>query len=658
MDSRKRLVLIADNDPNIVNVRAEYLQNEGYIVFKATSLEEIKEILSEKYIHLAILDIRMIDDDDEKDISGLTLAKDPAYRTLPKIILTGFPSILAVREALGPTLEGLPPAVNFIYKTEGHDVLIKAIDSAFDQFVQINWDIEIQWDKHNPISFWHLVSMIEPSLSSEIIVNRVNELEDLVRKLYHDYKQIRVGQILWHDSQLLCLPILAYSQSGALDSQILICGERKSVELDRKWMKELAPENAQGTKFHNMEETLHYGANLYWLPNADVETIQTFQELIKVGKEKPLKAALTHLLNSTLRPWHDHGQKIEEKIDLLSVYRQYNGLVEDNVLPERREEQIKFLIQSLSTLKTVEIKYIDEQIIFHFTRQPPRYFPNPLAVVYSPFNSFNETVIRKISPGRITANNVLVDVNLRTWLTDFRLAGQAPQWWDFICLEAAFRFDLGQAPDLLAWQEFEQCLVKPARLDEKLDQGDVIPEMRTVIALIEQVRQQAAIETGPNPLPYYAGLLAWSVAAFVMYEHGVLYTQSDRIRFAHLLLAASMLAERLGEKFETSLTSGRLRLDEDGRVWIGERNITTLAGLGQKLLACLFEHEGQIVNNRMIVAAYGEEYSEGDSSQDQRIRQEISRLRKDIEPDLNHLRYIITIREKGYRLNADGESNK
>lgn len=61
----------------------------------------------------------MANDGDDKDVSGLTLAKGPAYRPVPKIILTGFLTYQAVREALGPALDGLPLAVDLLGKQQG-----------------------------------------------------------------------------------------------------------------------------------------------------------------------------------------------------------------------------------------------------------------------------------------------------------------------------------------------------------------------------------------------------------------------------------------------------------------------------------------------------------------------------------------------------------
>ena len=80
-------------------------------------------------IALAILDIRLINDEDEKDVSGLTLAKE-TNPAIPKVMLTRFPTYQAVREALGSRLDGLPSAVGFVAKQEGLEALRRSVKLA------------------------------------------------------------------------------------------------------------------------------------------------------------------------------------------------------------------------------------------------------------------------------------------------------------------------------------------------------------------------------------------------------------------------------------------------------------------------------------------------------------------------------------------------
>jgi DNA-binding winged helix-turn-helix (wHTH) protein len=468
--------------------------------------------------------------------------------------------------------------------------------------------------------------------------------------------------LLWHDHSRFCLPVLTQSLDEATDLRILVCGDRKLLELERVQREKLAPEVLQGTELRGQAETMYFGANLYGLPGADIEIVQTLQNILEIGKERPLKTAFEHLLDDVLKEWHQHGQMVEEKHDLMSLYRQWAGLTDDEVLRTRLEHRLDALIQSVRILGAIEIKREHQLITFHFPHQPPRNFPDPITTVYTHLAQYEAPVVCRISPGKLKAENILVDSEQRTWLTDFASAGQAPQWWDFVCLEAVIRFDASMAPDLLAWQEFEESLMKPSQLDERLEQNDVIPELRTNIVLIEQIRRHAVSEVGLDLIPYYAGLLVWVVEAISHYDPDLLSTKADRLRDAHLLLAASMIAERLGSGstvINNFPIGSQLHLDEEDRVWIGDQYITAFSGLRLKLLRCLYEQAGQAVSSHTIVEkVYGEKYDPMDRDQNQRIRQEISRLRDAIEPKPSHPRYILTVREKGYRLQISGEPEK
>lgn len=122
----KATILFADNDFDFGRARVETLEAEGYRVLLATNPTETRRLLEQDGIDLAILDIRLRDDDDRKDTSGLTIAKEIAP-SVPKIILTDFPSVKAVREALKPQSGGLPPAIDFLDKEDGLEAMIASV---------------------------------------------------------------------------------------------------------------------------------------------------------------------------------------------------------------------------------------------------------------------------------------------------------------------------------------------------------------------------------------------------------------------------------------------------------------------------------------------------------------------------------------------------
>jgi hypothetical protein len=75
----------------------------------------------------------LTDDDNEKDTSGLTLAQTVAP-LIPKIVLTGFPSFESVNMALRSTsLNGLPPASDFLAKMEGPNAMVDAVERTARQ---------------------------------------------------------------------------------------------------------------------------------------------------------------------------------------------------------------------------------------------------------------------------------------------------------------------------------------------------------------------------------------------------------------------------------------------------------------------------------------------------------------------------------------------
>ncbi len=179
-----RTILFADNDKDFLDTRCQFLEAEGYQVRKAYSLGEATSYINNHRFHLIILDIRLENDDDEKDISGLILAKDQALRSIPKIILTNFPSYQFVREVMGPVHEGYPSALDFLAKEEGAEALVNAVNKSFSHHISIGWNLIIKWNEKHPLSFAHLAGLIETSMKSEILNSRSEEFEDLIRKLF------------------------------------------------------------------------------------------------------------------------------------------------------------------------------------------------------------------------------------------------------------------------------------------------------------------------------------------------------------------------------------------------------------------------------------------------------------------------------------------
>lgn len=95
-----------------------------------------------------------------------------------------------------------------------------------------------------------------------------------------------------------------------------------------------------------------------------------------------------------------------------------------------------------------------------------------------------------------------------------------------------------------------------------------------------------------------------------------------------------------------------IRVDvEAGEVYVDGKQAETLTNLEYRLLLLLYGRLNQIVSKYDVVeAVWGEDYIE--EVDDARIEKLVSRLRSKIEPDSRSPRYLVTVRGRGYKLEA------
>lgn len=157
----KAILLLADNDKEYLGTMCEFLERKGFKVLPAASPKEAKSILDGGTIDLAVLDLRLLNDSDSGDLSGLDVAKQSPEH-IPKIILTRWPKWEDVREALGTKLNGLPLVVNFVAKQEGSEGLLTAISKALNLDTKYR---EVSDNLVNKITQDHLDARRQASMS-------------------------------------------------------------------------------------------------------------------------------------------------------------------------------------------------------------------------------------------------------------------------------------------------------------------------------------------------------------------------------------------------------------------------------------------------------------------------------------------------------------
>lgn len=167
-------ILIVDNNKDYLDAAQKFFEAQGYFVLNASSPDEARPIFQQEPLDLAILDIRLIDNDDEKDTSGLELAKQ-SNPAVPKVMLTDYPSFQTVREAFSPVHNGGPLAVGYIAKAEGLEALLESVRLALLPLPPV-------FEKHLLRAFG--------ATAPVALRNRLREIEpgDMTRRLRQTYE--------------------------------------------------------------------------------------------------------------------------------------------------------------------------------------------------------------------------------------------------------------------------------------------------------------------------------------------------------------------------------------------------------------------------------------------------------------------------------------
>lgn len=645
-------ILLADNFEGYLNTCAEYIELAGYEVEKVRDPVEARRRIEEGGIHLAILDMRLTNNDDDKDFSGLTVAKETSP-VVPKIILTAYPTWDAVREALGTVDSDVSPAVAFIDKAEGLVSLLALIEKAMDRFVRFNWKLEIDWRVRDHFS---LVKFMEPELQGERLMRRGEEFEDLFRAHFLDKSHVIVSRSLWQRDGACALIAFSFGENTTTEAHVIVCGRRAEVEEAARRHAQLGPHapGSNGTVLERSSVTQHFAANSYALAGADLEQVMSLNDMYRTAPERSLGVSVTGLLQQTLGEWHQGKKLADDTLTLGEAYRRPLGLEGGADARAALDVRISFLVRQLPTLG-IEVARADGRLSLQFGGHIKSY-PDPLTALGRSFTPGGPTLLMK-TPGWLTGENILASADGRTWLTDFSDAGMLPVLWNYVALETTVRFDWPELKNIQWLYGLEQQLMGGDFT--KFYVGEVEPSLRKVARTISLIRKLASRDVNKNYAAYHAGVLLHTLGRLARFDLETPLTTNELVRLAHLLLAAAMIGDRLtqeepqGTLVNAGIGSEGIRVDtQKAEVWINGERIP-LRGQSYELLLNLYNHNNELCTRRTLIEhLFGETYDERNDSQVSRLNTAVRRLREKIEDDPDHPRFLLTEVNGGYRLVA------
>jgi len=180
-----KIILLADNLRNFLDERREFLEQAGYTVVTASNPTDVERILERGGVDLAILDIRLVNDDDSEDTSGLELARKFG-QAIPLIMLTGYPTWENVKAALGQDLNGLSPAVDFLSKQEGPNLMTQAVNLTLES-PMLKKNMLHEFQAESSLALYETLQRKEPD---ETCDNFQKSLDRTERELLQHRKEI------------------------------------------------------------------------------------------------------------------------------------------------------------------------------------------------------------------------------------------------------------------------------------------------------------------------------------------------------------------------------------------------------------------------------------------------------------------------------------
>ena len=552
----KRRVLIADNRQDHIPPRREALEQAGYEVLEAYTPEGAKALLDNRWIHVAVLDLRLRDDTDY-DWSGIWVARntDPM---IPKIILTAFPeNWKAVREALSAPVDGLPPAVEFLSKADEPDELLTKVGSCW---ARLGANEALLIDP--PDAALTVVGLFEKEDWQELPHATLDDLKDeaefLFRKLFpkDDCTEIRVEPYLRGRGGACTVLIGRKGLQGRLPSVVVKCGPRSLIRHEyenyKQYVQNMIPDWAQ--ILTRNQETPRLGGVVYSFGSSE-----HFIEYYQKHKQLKIRKVLDRLRQAYEAWFALDPARVED--DLHSIYRELLGLDKG-----RRYNKVREWIGEVCSKPLVpEIRIVsgspdsnDLGITIDKTHFP---CPNPLSSIYGPclFDQRRFPSNKRVTHGDLHGKNILVSQEGVPRLIDFERTGPGPELRDFAELESALYFDL--LIDLPFQELFYAItmLLAPERLDEPISPtASSNNKLQKYISIVSYLRKLAFELTKGQAhiLHHYTGLLFGAVKAAIYRTPPQEFPEHRNKRRAIAFLFASLICKRLNEwpRWEWPLT--------------------------------------------------------------------------------------------------------
>ncbi len=532
-------VLIVENDPHTRIANQALITHWGYQAILAegegqTLICDAKAKARQYCCQLALIDLRLLDDLDEDDNSGLKLANE--IKPTASILLSGHGNQKVLRDLLKNHKD-----IPFVGKGDPRQAIEQALETEARRICSAKRQLKI-----GPLD---ILTHISQTTFGSLVGDYPDQVTDVLARLFPNANELRIEPLdaKPKSSNISSVPrpksVILMVYEDDLVSVIVKLARKKKIEIEVEKYHRFIDKRLKGNFVPRLENHAELwaigGASYSYIGDFDVQTFTCYFE------ENDIKDIEESLRSFFCNIWGRHYSRAKDRQDV-SLFELYNQVWERD--------------------------WFDRVKKF----QTPN-FPHPLADMIDPIEwlkanvgegaTYDASLVKNtrvaVTHGDLHGDNLLVDSKKNPWVIDFERSGEGHALQDFIELESDLINRLtysGENFDLF----FLLCLTVTEQQEiDAIPLGESFPEdleIRKILNTISTIRSLARECTTITDIrQYLLGLL------FNTIFRATIVTGEHKKHQKRALMLAGMLCHRLDhwgqdwppKEWESLLKTGR-----------------------------------------------------------------------------------------------------
>lgn len=438
-------ILLVEDDESSYDPISRWLKEDGYVVRLATSYREAKSALETDHFHLAIIDMRLVDEDPNNE-EGLQLLEDieqlQLQNIMPTIVITAYPQFASKAWEL--------KADRLVIKEAGYlRKLMAVVHELQEEKVRINFKLDYVSDSLTVLEDvaedvnWSMAERPSTKLLAPQVL-------DLFGKLFVDARSLYVSKLKPGLTGAAVVRIQPTWNGGLGRSYVAKVGRKDKVETEQRRYEANVKHflTANAVTQADVHYSRHLGTLLYTFAEKEGVALKEFDDFYQRSDASHIISSLRELFEQTYRYWFANPEHVLE--DLRKLYYEAFQLDRKKLIG-----RIQIVLPELDPdAEFVQLTPGKEKVL------------NPIAWLDNHREECVMQVHKTITHGDLTGRNIMVDESGKCWLIDFYRTFKSHILRDFVILETDIKYRLMSLLSLTDFLHLEEALLEADRQNQ------------------------------------------------------------------------------------------------------------------------------------------------------------------------------------------------